>query len=308
MDPFDSLLRSVHADGAAFGRSVLTPPSALRFTDGAPLTLCVPLRGEGWLSHPESDKPHLVRVGEVAAARGPAPFTFSAEPRSSFQPGELRDVRRGHTGAIDSTGADQTERLVLLVGVYHVRGRVPQRLLGALPPVLVVPDEHDCAPLRDYLDAQLDAGRPGRQIVLDRLLDWLLVCTVRDWFDQPDAEPPGWYRALSDDTVGPVLRAMHDAPGRPWTLASLATQAGVSRSTLAKRFTDLVGEPPLTYLTDWRMTLAADVLTESTATVAAVAHQLGYADAFGFSAAFKRVHGVSPSGHRRLTRSGDQAA
>ncbi|MEV4122948.1 AraC family transcriptional regulator [Micromonospora sp. NPDC049645] len=308
MDPLDNLLRGVHADGAAFGRSVLTPPWALRFTDGAPLTLCVPLRGEGWLSHPESDKPRLVRVGEVAAARGPAPFTFSAEPRSSFPPGEIRDVRRGRTGTADPVGADHTERLELLVGVYHVRGSVPQRLLGALPPVLVVPDDHDCAPLRDYLDAQLDASRPGRQIVLDRLLDWLLVCTVRDWFDQPDAEPPGWYRALSDDTVGPVLRAMHDAPGRPWTLASLAGQAGVSRSTLAKRFTELVGEPPLTYLTDWRMTLAADRLAESTATVAAVAHQLGYADAFGFSAAFKRVHGVSPSGHRRLARAREQAA
>ncbi|MGC4866219.1 AraC family transcriptional regulator [Micromonospora sp. DT53] len=139
---------------------------------------------------------------------------------------------------------------MLLVGAYHVRGRVPQRLLGALPPVLVVPEDQDCAALRDYLDAQLDAGRPGR----------------------------------------------------PWTLASLAAQAEVSRSTLAKRFTALVGEPPLTYLTDWRMTLAADMLAESTATVAAVARHLGYADAFGFSAAFKRVHGMSPSGHRRLTR------
>ncbi|MCG5463459.1 AraC family transcriptional regulator [Micromonospora sp. NPDC053740] len=302
MDPFDSLLRGLHANGAAFGRSVLTPPSALRFTDGAPLTLCVPMRGEGWISHPESDKPRLVRVGEAATVRGPAPFVFSAEPRSSFEPGELRDVRRGQTGPVEPVGADHTDSLVLLVGVYHVRGRVPQRLLGALPPVLVVPEDQDCAALRDYLDAQLDAGRHGRQVVLDRLLDWLLVCTVRDWFDQPEAEAPGWYRALSDDTVGPVLRAMHDAPGRQWTLASLAAQAGVSRSTLAKRFTALVGEPPLTYLTDWRMTVAADMLSESSATVAAVARHLGYADAFGFSAAFKRVHGMSPSRHRRLTR------
>ncbi|MEW2427021.1 AraC family transcriptional regulator [Micromonospora sp. NPDC047644] len=302
MDPFDNLLRGLHADGAAFGRSVLTPPWALRFTDGAPLTLCVPMRGEGWISHPDSDKPRPVRVGEAAIVRGPAPFVFSAEPRSSFEPGELRDVRRGQTGVLDPVGTDHTDRVVLLVGVYQVRGRVPQRLLGALPPVLVVPEDQDCAALRDYLDAQLDAGRPGRQVVLDRLLDWLLVCTVRDWFDQPEAETPGWYRALSDDTVGPVLRAMHDAPGRPWTLASLAAQAGVSRSTLAKRFTALVGEPPLTYLTDWRMAVAADLLSESTATVAAVARRLGYADAFGFSAAFKRVHGLSPSGHRRLTR------
>ncbi|MFD0383399.1 AraC family transcriptional regulator [Streptomyces stramineus] len=141
-------------------------------------------------------------------------------------------------------------------------------------------------------------GRPRPQIVVDRLLDWLLVCTLREWFDHPEAAPPAWYQALGDDVVGPVLRAMHQAPAEPWTLASLAAEADVSRSTLAKRFTDLVGEPPLGYLTDWRMALAADLLTEPGATIAGVARRVGYADAFGFSAAFKRVRGVSPSAHR----------
>lgn len=93
---------------------------------------------------------------------------------------------------------------------------------------------------------------------------------------------------------------MHTDPGEPWTLASLAAQAGVSRTTLAKRFAELVGEPPLTYLTRWRMTLAADMLAESTATVAAVARRLGYADPFGFSTAFKRIYGMSPSEHRQV--------
>jgi AraC-like DNA-binding protein len=307
MDPFDSLLRDVRAEGAAFGRSVLSPSWALRFTDGAPLTLCVPLRGEGWIVHPESDKPIRVRVGEAVVVRGPEPFVFSAEPRSTFRPDELRDVRCGQPSVAEPPREDPTEHMVLLAGAYHVQGQAPQRLLGVLPPVLVVPDDHDCASLRDYLDFQLGACRPGRQIVLDRLLDWLLVCTIRDWFDQPGAEAPRWYRALSDDTVGPVLRAMHDAPGKRWTLASLTAEAGVSRTTLAKRFTELVGEPPLTYLTDWRMTLASDMLAESNATVAAVARRIGYADAFGFSAAFKRVHGVSPSQHRRLAHSAGQA-
>ena len=306
MDPFDSLLRDVRAEGAAFGRSVLSPSWALRFTDGAPLTLCVPLRGEGWIVHAENDKPILVRVGEAVVVRGPEPFVFSAEPWSSFRPDEFRDVRCGEPSVAEPPGADPAEHMVLVAGAYRVQGQAPQRLLAVLPPVLVVPDDHDCASLRDYLDFQLGACRPGRQIVLDRLLDWLLVCTIRDWFDQPGAKAPRWYRALSDDTVGPVLRAIHEAPGNPWTLASLAAQAGVSRTTLAKRFTELVGEPPLTYLTDWRMTLAADMLADSSATVAAVARRIGYADAFGFSAAFKRVQGVSPSEHRKLAHSAGQ--
>lgn len=95
--------------------------------------------------------------------------------------------------------------------------------------------------------------------------------------------------------VGPVLRVMHETPGAPWTLTTSAAVAGVSRTTLAKRF----AEPPLAYLTDWRMTIAADLLAEPGATVSAVARRVGYADAFGFSTAFKRVRGVSPSEYAR---------
>jgi len=265
MDPFDDLLRGVRADGAGFDRRELSPPWTLRFTDETTMTMCAPLRGEARLS----SRGEPVRVGDTAILRGP--FTMSG-----------------------------SESTVLLVGKYHVRSKVAERLVGVLPPALVVPDHGGCEPVREFLDTQFIAG--GSQVVLDRLLDWLLVCTLRDWFDQPEAVTPAWLDAMNDDTVGPVLRAMHGAPDKPWTLVTLAREAGVSRTTLADRFAKVVGEPPLTYLTDWRMTLAADLLTNSTATVGAVAHQVGYADAFGFSAAFKRVHGASPSEYRRTCR------
>ncbi|MBB6346161.1 AraC-like DNA-binding protein [Nonomuraea muscovyensis] len=320
MDPFDDLLSGVRADGAIFDRSVLTPPWALRFTDGASLTLCVPLRGAGWIAGEAGGEPRRLALGESAIVRGPEPFVFSTEAPPTqpvrTQPlttgplttGPLRagaPVREVRGGRVPGDhDVDLASPTVLLVGAYHVRGQVPRRLLRVLPPLIVVPDHHDCTSMRDYLEAQLAGARPGRQIVLDRLLDWLLVCTLREWFDQPEAVRPSWYHALGDDAVGPVLRAMHDAPDRPWTLASLAARSGVSRTTLAKRFAELVGEPPLAYLTDWRMALAADMLADSAETVAAVARRVGYADAFGFSAAFKRVQGVSPSEYRRLERQG----
>ncbi|MCP2169143.1 AraC-type DNA-binding protein [Goodfellowiella coeruleoviolacea] len=255
----------------------------------------MPLRGAAWLSTEEDGGSRLVRVGETAIVRGPGPFTLADRPRSAEPP-----------------GARLVERTVLLVGAYHVWGEVSRRLLGVLPPVAVLPDGDECGggcgSLRDFLDWQAAAPQPGRQVVLDRLLDWLLVCALRGWFDQPEAVSPGWFRALSDEVVGPVLRAMHAAPERAWTRAALAAEAGVARTTLANRFTRLVGVPPLTYLTDWRMTLFADLLTESTATVAAVARQVGYADAFGFSAAFKRFHAVSPSEYRRTNRAASDRA
>ncbi|MEV5374618.1 AraC family transcriptional regulator [Streptomyces nondiastaticus] len=288
MDPFDDLLRGVRANGAVFGGSVLSPPWALRFTDDAFLTLCAPLRGEGWIVLADGTSRHVAQ-GEVAIVRGPEPFVFTDDPGAPD--GLVREVSCSGAGGVDGS-------TVLMAGAYRVPGEVPRRLLRVLPPLLVVPDEHDCSAMRTYLEAQLAAGLPGRQIVVDRLLDWLLVCTLRDWFDRPEAASPAWYRALGDEVVGPVLRALHEAPDRPWTLVSLAAVAGVSRSTFAKRFHELLGEPPLAYLTEWRMTLAADLLGEPGTTLASVARRVGYADPFGFSAAFKRVRGMSPSEYR----------
>ncbi|MBG0565453.1 AraC family transcriptional regulator [Actinoplanes aureus] len=280
MDPLDEMLRGVRADGVVFGRSVLSPPWAVRFDGKAALTLCVPLSGGSvWILR-DGDEARPVRFGESAVVRGP--FT----------------VADGVADPSPDPAADAPDSTVLLAGTYPLTGHAQRRLLRILPPVLVLPDD-ECGPLRGYL-GQLEPGSgSGRQVVLDRLMEWILVCTLREWFDRPEAETPGWYRALSDDVVGPVLRAMHDAPAEPWTLATLADRAAVSRTTLAKRFAEVVGEPPLAYLTTWRMGIAADLLAEPGATVAAVARRVGYADAFSFSAAFKRVQGESPTGYRR---------
>jgi AraC-like DNA-binding protein len=208
-------------------------------------------------------------------------------------------VRVGETAIVKGEGtAEGDAPAVVLTGTY---GTASTRLRTVLPPVVVVPDADGCDSLRDFLTAQGHSA----QVVLDRLVDWLIVCTLRTWFDRTEA--PGWFHALGDDAVGPALRAMHESPDRPWTLVTLAREAGVSRTTLATRFTRLVGTPPLTYLTDWRMTLAADLLAETTATVAAVARQVGYADAFGFSSAFKRHHGISPTTCRKTCQSANTA-
>lgn len=159
-----------------------------------------------------------------------------------------------------------------------------------------VEGEDTADPVLDHLAAEVAIDAPGQQVVLDRLL----VCTLREWFDRADDAQPAWWTAQRDVVVGDAVRLMRAEPAAAWTVAALAERTGVSRSTLAERFARLVGEPPLTYLTRWRMTLAADLLLESnTATVADVARTVGYNDAFAFSTAFKRVRGASPSEHRR---------
>ena len=102
----------------------------------------------------------------------------------------------------------------------------------------------------------------------------------------------------SDRVVGAALRLMQDDPAHPWTVAGLAAATSVSRATLARRFSELVGEPPMAYLTSWRLALAADLLREPDATVSAVAAQVGYGSSFALSTAFKRIRGISPREHR----------
>ncbi|MFB9534138.1 helix-turn-helix domain-containing protein [Nonomuraea roseola] len=113
---------------------------------------------------------------------------------------------------------------------------------------------------------------------------------------------PAWYRAHGDPLVGPALRLIHEHPAHPWTVAELARQAGASRATFAQRFNELVGQPPTAYLTEWRICQACDLLTSTDSTVEAIAHLVGYSDAYALSVAFKRVLGVRPSEHRAAGR------
>jgi AraC-like DNA-binding protein len=318
VDAFSDLIRGVRAHGSLFGSSTLSPPWKLHFVDGAPLTLCTVLTGVGWIV-PEHHPPEQLRARETIVVRGPATFTFVDEVGTRAEPvaygehcaapeqGGTRH-RRGWKDHGEDTG-DGRAATTLIVGAYPVRGEISRRLLDALPVVLRVDAGGTADAVLDHLAAELAVDTPGQQVVLDRLLDWMLVCTLREWFDRPGGEPPAWWAAQRDPVVGHALRLLHAEPAAPWTVASLADRTGVSRSTLAKRFAELVGEPPLTYLTHWRMTLAADLLLEQeSATVADVARTVGYSDPFGFSAAFKRVRGTNPTEFRRTATAASRAA
>ena len=194
---------------------------------------------------------------------------------------------------------------VLLTGVYLMEGEVTRRLLRALPRTMILRAHELDTPLIDLLGEEVVRDAPGQEAVLDRLLDLLLITLLRTWFDRPQSDPPAWYAAQGDPVVGPALRLMQHHPEHPWTVADLADRAGVSRASFARRFTELVGEPPMAFLIGWRIALAADLLLEPDATIASVARQVGYATPFALSAAFKRERGISPRDHRHA---GDSSA
>src|SRR5215217_650769 len=171
-------------------------------------------------------------------------------------------------------------------------------LLRALPSLAVIGADALESPLIALLAEEIVRDAPGQEAVLDRLLDLLLIAALRAWLARDEAEAPGWYRAHADPVVGHALRLIHDDPAHPWTVAELAREAGVSRAALARRFNELVGEPPMAYLAGWRIALAADLLREPGTTIGAVAEQVGYGSPFALSTAFKRVRGMSPAQYR----------
>ncbi|MBB5957923.1 AraC-like DNA-binding protein [Saccharothrix tamanrassetensis] len=290
MDVLADLLDGVRARGAVFSRAALRSPWSLRFAARAPLTVGAVLRGEAWIT-PHGGTPTPVRAGDLAVVRGRQPFTLADGPR----PASLTRVvgRDAYCGWNADDGP-----AVLVSGAFE--GAVGERLLKALPEVLVVSDADCPTPLLDAVAAEVAADRPGGRVVLDRLLDLVLVSALRAWFDRTDA--PTWYRATADPVVGRALELLHENPAHPWTVAGLAARCGVSRAGLARRFTAETGEPPMTYLAGWRVELAADRLARTDRTVGAIAREVGYANTFALSVAFKRLRGVAPSAHRASVR------
>jgi AraC-like DNA-binding protein len=292
-------------------RSTLAPPWSLRIQDEAPLSLLSIVGDDAWLV-PDDGEPQRVGPGDMVIFRGPDPYTVSddpaTEPQIVIHPGQRCTTPDGTSlsEAMDlgvrAWGNDPAGTAVMLIGTYQMRGAVTQRLLSALPPIAIVRGDTWKSPLVDVLGEEIGRDEPGQDIVLDRLLDLLLIATLRAWFSRPDAAAPGWYRAHGDPVAGPALRLLHDDLAHPWTVAGLADKVGVSRAALAQRFTKLIGEPPMAYLTGIRLAQAADLLRESDATLDAIARQVGYGTAFALSTAFKREHGASPQEYRAGAR------
>ncbi|MFE5136585.1 AraC family transcriptional regulator [Streptomyces fagopyri] len=307
MDALAGLLEGPRARGAFMIRAAFDPPWCVRVEDRAPLTVVLVVRGRAWIT-PGEGEPVLLRAGDLAIARGPDPYTCADDPGTAPQavilPGgecAYPDGRslRGHWDlGVRSWGDRPDGSTVLLIGTYMMRGEIGGRLLDALPPLLsLTQDVWDC-PLTPILAEEMARDEPGQEVVLDRLLDLLTIAALRAWFSRPQAAAPAWYRALADPVVGRVLRLLQDDPAHPWTVAELAVKAGVSRAALARRFGELVGEPPMTYLTGWRLALAADRLRDTDDTLGSIARRVGYGSAFALSSAFKRVYGISPQEHR----------
>lgn len=267
------------------------------------------LQGSCWLI-PREGEPVALHTGDVlflphGTGHGLAddPGSVLAEPACDPRDASRFEERHAAPPAGVDLGEDPAGT-VTLCGAYELRRGRTHPLLGTLPEIVHLPARVGRRPeLRaavDLLGAEIGRERPGSAALVPALLDTLLLYILRAWFDERADAGAGWPAALADPATTAALGAIHHEPGRSWTVESLATVAGLSRAAFARRFTALTGQPPLSYVTWWRMTTAARLLRESDAPLSAVAGKVGYRSEFAFAAAYKREFGTPPGRHRRL--------
>lgn len=263
-------------------------------------------RGSCWISIVDRGhfEPVELREGDIAVMPHGDPHALSCEPGMRAEPDLGLFRRPADEGALPfvlRTGSEGPVETHLVCGFFSCDVRPFNPLLAALPRFMRLGRGASNAPgglLDQFIRlATAEAGnqRAGSQSILNRLSELMFVEVIRQHMDQLPPDNTGWLAGLRDPMVGRALALLHARPAHAWTLEELAAEVGASRSALAERFAQLVGHPPIRYLTQWRMQIAARRLADRNAKVAAIASDVGYDSEAAFSRAFKKFVGQSPS-------------
>ncbi|EGT3595204.1 MULTISPECIES: AraC family transcriptional regulator [Pseudomonadota] len=295
MDILQEHLVRARAAGGVFARSIAVAPWGLRLPGTIQLAVHAVIQGHAWLWLDGGGEPVELRPGDLALVRGGPDHFIAHEPGAHCVLPE--DFQVAHA-------SDEAERdpraSAFLCGAYRFAGDIGVGLVNALPPVFLIPSRMD-NPIQAVvalLSRELSQSEPGRQTVLDRLLDVLVVLGLRTGLtSSPNA--PAWVRGASDARLSKALQAMHGDTGKPWTVEELARMSHMSRATFARVFQEVLGDTPMRYLTDWRMTVARDLLRTQDVPLTEVAERVGYSSLYAFATAFRRHHGQPPGRWRQ---------
>ena len=316
MDPLSDLLRVVRLDGAYFYAVEAVSPWSVETAAARELTPRILPAAEHLISYHivtegrcfgavvGGEPVELVRGDVIVFPQGDAHVMSSERSR---RPGagvhRVSTTRFKETVMLGNAGTGEP-RTTFVCGFLGCDRRPFNPLLAALPRQVHVRGlSHDAfGGLTRELVEDSRLGKAGAEGVLTRLAELMFIAVLRRYLEGLPAEHTGWLAGLRDELVGRVLTLLHDRPGDPWTIDALAREVASSRSNVAKRFTDLVGQPPMQYLTAWRMQVAANLLRQSGAKVAAIAGRVGYDSEAAFSRAFKKAAGVAPGAWREARR------
>jgi AraC-like DNA-binding protein len=312
MDVLADVLSNTRLDGKVFCRSELRAPWGMTFDTMAQAVVHVVARGTCWLRTRSMPAPVQLVQGDVLLLPHGSGHTLLSDP--AVRPVSFSELmaqgRFGEDGGL-RLGGDGPPT-VLLCGAYRFEHDGVHPLLSLLPDLIHVPADGEAVnarmePAVRMLIAEFTQPGPGSAAVTSRLVDVLFIHVIRSWLERQPAGGGGWLGAVRDPQVGRALARMHAEPRRDWTVESLATEVAMSRAAFARRFRELVGEPPLEYLTRWRMDVASRLLRETDAPLARIAERVGYASEFAFNRTFHRVRGLPPGRYREQVREATRA-
>jgi len=307
MDVLTDVLESIRVRSFISGRLELSAPWGVRKDSGHPGFFVV-TRGSCWLDVDGGPTRVQLSGGDfvlLPKAQGHSLRDALDTPVRSMMD-VLRDcpMRKGcQPGGVFQYGGGGAVTTVV-GGRFEIENADNNPLLASLPPIIHIEGDGG-SPVQwlettlQFVAAEMAAGQPGTSTIVSRLADILFVQAIRAHLTRCQSRGNGWLRALVDPQVGQALALIHEQPDAAWTVESLAARVAMSRSAFAARFAHLVEEPPLTYLTRWRMIKAAGLLRTGTASIGEIAARVGYDAEAAFSKAFKRWNGVAPGAYRR---------
>jgi AraC-like DNA-binding protein len=293
MDPLSDVLGVVKPLGYVAGGFDVGGQWAVQFPSHDGIKFYAVLHGEGWLAVDGVAEPVRLRGGDCFLLPPGPPFRLASD--LALTPIDLRTFKMSKQASCIAT-LNGGGAFCIAGGHFRLGGERASMLVGTLPPIVHVREESAKATLRwstERMMAELREDRPGSTLVVQHLAQMMMVEALRVHLTETPGGV-GWLFALADRQIGAAITAMHEEPGRRWTLQELGERAAMSRSTFALRFKAAVGIAPMEYLARWRMLLAEDRLATSGDSVSMIALSLGYESESAFSTAFKRVTGRSP--------------
>jgi AraC-like DNA-binding protein len=304
-DPLSEMLALVDARCTITGGFRAGGDWAIRFQPDAPVKLDAVIRGSCWLIVGDR-APARLAAGDAVVFNGEVTAVLCSAP--GVRPVEASEL--GHAPGDGFAQAGSGEDVEVIGGHVDLDPAAAGLFTSALPDVTVaVASTTEAVEMRRLLQQiseEIASGRPGASFATDQHAQLLLLQVLRIGLQHDALSHPGWLRLLADPQLRAAVSLMHADPARAWGLAELASAVGMSRSHFAHRFRDVSGQPPLTYLSHWRIRLAERALRTTDTTVAALADRLGFASESSFSHAFTRVAGTSPSRYRRARNETNQ--
>lgn len=309
MDIVTEVLSTLRVTSALFARFEATAPWGIHFAVERVVKFCLVTQGSCWLTM--DDKPESIRLekGDFFATSHGARYRIGDSPQTAAHPIEelLGPAKRPTTEAIH-IGGKGTASTALLNGLIAFDDLGGVHLGELFPPLILIRQaqaEHSgFATYLHLLTKEGSSEEPGSRLIANWLGGILFVHAIRIYAASPESNQPGWIGALTDPHIATAIRVMHEQVARSWTVNELARLSGMSRSSFAVRFKELVGMPPLDYLGNWRIYLAMRAFRDSTETLAQVALTVGYESDSAFSKAFKRKTGLTPAQYRRQLKLG----